>query len=116
MEFVTFEEYVRSKFGLHRSSVDGLIRSAQTAQVLLEAGLGLPADTTATSLRAISALPGNELKSACWILAQCVSPARTPSEPLVSRLCRLVRNCLEEKESALDGEEQIGGERATPGE
>ena len=80
-EFVTFEEYVRSKFGLHRSSVDGVIRSAQTAQVLLEAGVKLPADTTPTSLRAISALPGDELKSACWMLAQSVSPARTPGEP-----------------------------------
>ena len=110
MEFVTFEEYVRSKFGLHRSSVDGVIRSAQTAQVLLDAGLQLPPDTNPTSLRAISALPTDELKTACWELARNLSPARAPSQPLVSRLCRLVRNCLDEEETLEDRSAQIGEE------
>jgi hypothetical protein len=97
-EFATFEQYVLAKFALHRSSVDGVIRSAQTAQVLLDAGLQLPPDTNPTSLRAISALPTDELKTVCWELARSLSPARAPSQPLVSRLCRLVRNCLDSEQ------------------
>jgi hypothetical protein len=97
VEFASFESYVLNRFHLHRSAVDGVIRSAQVAQVLLDAGLELPSDTNPTSLRSISALPGDDsLKTACWQLAERLSPARAPSQPLVSRLCRMVRNCLEE--------------------
>jgi hypothetical protein len=93
----TFADYCRDRFHLHRSAVDGLIRSSQTAETLLEAGIELPPDTNPTSLRSISALPGDDsLKTACWQLAQRLSPARTPPQPLVSKLCRLVRNCLED--------------------
>ena len=109
-EFVTFEQYVLAKFALHRSSVDGVIRSAQTAQVLMDAGLQLPQDTSPTSLRSISALPGDELKTACWQLAMNLSPARAPSQPLVSRLCRLVRNCLD-SDSEEDGESETSESR-----
>jgi hypothetical protein len=93
VEHPTFEAYVQARFGLHRSAVDGVIRSAQVAQVLLEAGLELPPDTTATLMRPIAALPGDDsLKCACWELAKHLSPARAPSQPLVSKLCRLVRH------------------------
>jgi hypothetical protein len=96
---VTFADYVLDRFHLHRSAVDGLIRSWQTAQTLVEAGIQLPLDTNPTSLRSISALPGDDsLKTACWQLAERLSPARTPTQPLVSRLCRMVRNCLENGE------------------
>jgi hypothetical protein len=95
-EHATFESYVQSRFGLHRSSVDGVIRSAQTAAVLVDGGLRLPPDTTPTSLRAISALPGDDsLKTACWQLAERLSPARAPTQPLVSKLCRMVRNLVD---------------------
>jgi hypothetical protein len=102
-EHATFESYVHQRFGLHRSSVDGVIRSAQTAAVLVDGGLRLPSDTNPTSLRAISALPGDDsLKTACWQLAERLSPAHTPSQPLVSKLCRMVRNLVEgEGDSAL---------------
>lgn len=107
-EFATFEHYVLTQFGLHRAAVDGVIRSAQTAQVLLDAGLELPPDTNPTSLRAISALPGDELKTACWQLAERLSPARVPSQPLVSKLCRLVRHCLEDTDPSAQADENGG--------
>jgi hypothetical protein len=102
VDFPRFESYVLNRFDLHRSAVDGLIRSSQTAEMLLEAGIELPPDTNPTSLRSISALPGDDsLKTVCWQLAQRLSPARTPTQPLVSRLCRMVRNCLEEAGDSL---------------
>jgi hypothetical protein len=64
--------------------------------MLLEAGIELSPDTNPTALRAVSALPGDSLKAVCWQLAERLSPARTPSQPLVSRLCRMVRNCLDD--------------------
>jgi hypothetical protein len=94
-EFATFEEYCRNKFGLARSSADELIRSAQTAQTLIEAGVELPPHTTATVLRPISSLPAAELKVACWQFAQSLAPARGPTQPLVARLVRVVRNALD---------------------
>jgi hypothetical protein len=97
VEFVSFEAYVLSRFHLHRSAIDGLIRASQTAETLLESGITLPSDTNPTSLRAISALPGDDsLKTVCWQLAERLSPARAPSQPLVSKLCRMVRTCLED--------------------
>jgi hypothetical protein len=94
-EFGTFEEYCRNKFGLARSSADSLIRSAQTAEVLLEAGIELPPNTTATLMKPIATLPGEELKVACWEFAQSLTPARGVTESLISRLVRVVRNALE---------------------
>jgi hypothetical protein len=107
-EFVTFEEYVRTKFALARSSADQLIRSAQTAQVLLEAGIELPANTTATVLRPIASLPGEELQVACWEFAQSLAPARGVTQPLIARLVRVVRNALDNADQDT-GPAQCGG-------
>jgi hypothetical protein len=109
VEFGTFEEYVRAKFNLHRAAVDGVIRSAQTAQVLLDAVIQLPPATTATVLRPISGLPGDELQVACWQLAESLAPERGPTQPLVSRLCRVVRNCLDGVEEVAEIEEESSG-------
>src|SRR4029077_3412888 len=57
--------------------------------------LSLPEGTTEAIVRPISALPGDELKVACWQFAQSLAPERGPTQPLVSRLCRVVRNVLE---------------------
>jgi hypothetical protein len=94
--FATFEQYVRSRFGLSRSSADHLIRTTATALALLEGGEKLLPSTTEAVIRPISALPTPELKAACWSLAKAVAPTRGPTQPLVSKLCRMVRNCLEE--------------------
>src|SRR6516225_1480432 len=47
----TFAEYVKDRFGLARSTVDGVIRSAQTAQSLLDSGLDLPANVGEAMIR-----------------------------------------------------------------
>jgi hypothetical protein len=93
-EHVTFEQYVQSRFGLHRSAVDGVIRSAQTAQVLLDAGLQLPPDVTATVLRPVSGLPGEDLQIATWQYVQLIAPQQA-TQPVVARICRTIRNVLD---------------------
>ena len=95
-QYATFEEYVRAKFGLARSSVDQVIRTAATAQGLLDSGEELLPGTTEAVLRPVSALPTPELRAACWSLAKSLAPACGPTQPLVSKLCRMVRNCLEQ--------------------
>jgi hypothetical protein len=114
-EFGTFEAYVQQRFGLHRGAVDGVIRSAQTAQVLLDAGIQLPSTTTAAVLRPICGLPGEELKAACWQLAESLAPECGPTQPLVSRLCRVVRNCLEDVDQEEDEHEQSYFRGSYPG-
>jgi hypothetical protein len=110
-EFATFEEYVRIKFCLARSSADQLIRCAQTAQVLLEAGVELPANTTSTLMKPIATLPGEELQVACWEFAQSLAPGRGVTQPLVSRLVRVVRNALEGRDQDSGDTDQAGVSR-----
>jgi hypothetical protein len=82
----TFAEYVKDRFGLARSTVDGVIRSAQTAQSLLDSGLDLPANVGEAMIRPISALPGDDdLKAATWEFVQTIAPECGPTQPLVSR-------------------------------
>jgi hypothetical protein len=94
--FATFADYVRSRFALARSSVDQLIRSQATAQTLLENGETIPPTTAEATIRPLSALPGAQLQSACWALATALAPERGPTQPLVSKVSRLIRNCLED--------------------
>jgi hypothetical protein len=110
--FATFEDYVRTRFGLARSSVDQLIRSASTAQQLLDNGLSLPEGTTESMIRPISALPGDELKVACWQFAQSLAPERGPTQPLVSRLCRVVRNVLDGESDGESEDEESSQSRS----
>jgi hypothetical protein len=99
VEFGTFEEYARVRFGMARSSLDQLIRSASTAQCLLEAGVQLPKGTTEAVIRPLSSLPGDAtLRVACWELARIMSPKCGPTQPLVSRLCRTIRNVIDQVE------------------
>jgi hypothetical protein len=109
--YATFAEYVRARFGLARSSVDQLIRSSEVAENLLTNGESLPSTVTASTIRPLTGLPGTELQAACWSLVRAISPDRDPSQPMTSKICRLVRNCLEDAEDADDngdnGEEPI---------
>jgi hypothetical protein len=107
--YATFTDYVRARFNLARSSIDQLVRSSQTAQCLLDNGLDLPEGTNEATIRPITALPGDELKVACWQFAQSLAPERGPTQPLVSRLCRVVRNVLEG--APQEGEETQCGAR-----
>ena len=93
--YATFQEYVRARFGLARSSVDQLIRSSATAQTLLDDGEELPPNTTEAVIRPVSALPTPELKAACWSLARSLAPACGPTQPLVSKVCRMIRNLVD---------------------
>jgi hypothetical protein len=93
--YATFQEYVRARFGLARSSVDQLIRSSATAQALLDDGEELPPCTTEAVIRPVSALPTPELKAACWSLARSLAPACGPTQPLVSKVCRMIRNLVD---------------------
>jgi hypothetical protein len=96
VEFPTFEQYVRSRFGLARSSADQLIRSSQVAQSLIESGCALPANVTEAVIRPIASLPDDDdLRSICWQLAESFAPERGPTTRLVARLCSVVRECLE---------------------
>jgi len=53
-------------------------------------------------------MPTPELKAACWSLAKSLAPDRGPTQPLVSKLCRLVKNVLEgdQDDDSLDGGER----------
>src|SRR6516164_5074365 len=64
--FATFEQYVRARFGLARSSVDQLIRSSMVARDLLDNGEELSPHTSEAAIRPLSALPGQELQAATW--------------------------------------------------
>jgi len=72
-----------------------LIRSSQTAETLIEAGVELPPGTTEAVIRPLSGLPGRDLRAACWELAASLAPERGPTEPLVSRLVRVIRNTID---------------------
>jgi hypothetical protein len=106
--YSTFQEYVRCRFGLKRTALDTMIRASSVAQSLLDAGEVLPPTTKPTVIRPIAALPSTELQTACWSLVRAVSPARDPTQPLVSKVCRLVRNCLEDAGENGDSEDCSG--------
>ena len=81
----------------------------------MDAGIELPPNTTATVLRPISALPGDELQAACWQLAESLAPERGPTQPLVSRLCRVVRNCLDGVDEEESHSKDQGDTHSRPG-
>jgi hypothetical protein len=89
----TFEAYVKDRFGLSRSTVDGCIRSAQTAQALIESGIEIPPSVGEATIRPLSALPGSDLKAATWEFVQAIAPERM-TQPIVSRICRIIKNAL----------------------
>jgi hypothetical protein len=109
--YPTFEQYVRDRFGLARSSVDQLIRSSQTEQTLMDSGINLPSATPEAVIRPLSGLPGEDLQAACWNLVVSVAPERGPSQPLVSHLCRMVRDVLDGEEPVEDAPSSTGPHR-----
>jgi hypothetical protein len=90
-----FQSWCRETLGLARSSVDGLIRSGEVAQLLIDNGVQLPANTTEAVVRPVSTLPSPELQIQAWRLVQAVSPQRGPSQPISSKVCRVIKNALE---------------------
>jgi hypothetical protein len=94
-EFATFEAYCRGRFSLARSSVDQLIRSSIVARDLLDSGIELSPNTSEAVIRPLSALPGQELQAACWSLVKSLAPESQPRQPLVSKVCRIIRNLVD---------------------
>jgi hypothetical protein len=50
------------------------------------------------TIRPISALPGGDLQAATWQFVSCIAPQCGPTQPLVARICRVIRNSLETPE------------------
>lgn len=94
-KFETFEQFVRETFGLCRSTADQLVRSQATAELLMANGVELPANTTEAVVRPVSSLPSPELQIQAWRLVQAVSPVRGPSQPIASKVVRVIKNAIE---------------------
>jgi hypothetical protein len=94
-KYGTFESYCRERFALARSSVDGLIRSTETALLLASNGAQIPEGTPEAVVRPVSALPSPELQVAGWKVTLAVSPERGPTAPIASKVCRVIKNAVE---------------------
>jgi hypothetical protein len=90
-----FADYCRERFALARSTVDQVIRSAATAQQLIDHGAQLPANTSEAVIRPLSALPSPELQSAAWRLIETASPQCGPTQPVAAKICRTIANAIE---------------------
>jgi hypothetical protein len=114
----TFELYVRDRFGLARSTVDGVIRSATTAKSLIDSGLEVPPSVGEATLRPIASLPGNDLQAATWEFVSCIAPACGATQPLVARICRVIRNSLDleggERRAAYNSRRRESPQRELP--
>jgi hypothetical protein len=93
--YSTFEAYCRERFALARSSVDGLIRSTETALLLASNGAQIPEGTPEAVVRPVSALPSPELQVAGWKVIEAASGERGPTQPVASKVCRTIRNAIE---------------------
>jgi hypothetical protein len=93
--YPTFESYVRERWALSRSRADELCRSTATAQLLIDNGVQLPADTSEAVIRPVASLPSPELQTASWRLIEAVSPACGPTQPIAAKVCRTIKNALE---------------------
>jgi hypothetical protein len=90
----TFESFCRETFGLARSTTDQVIRSASTAQTLLDSGVTLPPNTTEATIRPLASLPA-ALQPVSWQLVEATSPKCGPTQPIVSKICRTIKNAIE---------------------
>jgi hypothetical protein len=108
--YITFSDYVKGEFGMMPSTANGLLRSAELAQQLVDDGIQLPADTLPSALKALTGIPPLEgLRTACWQYAQSLSPARSPSSTMVSRVVRLIRFELDDAISDEEDSDEDSG-------
>jgi hypothetical protein len=47
------------------------------------------------TIRSLAALPDEDLQAATWEFISVVAPECGPTQPLVSRICRTIKNALE---------------------
>jgi hypothetical protein len=90
----TFESFCRETFGLARSTTDQVIRSASTAQLLIDSGVELPTTTTEATVRPLSTLPA-ALQPVGWQLIQAVAPKCGPTQPIAAKVVRTIKNAIE---------------------
>jgi hypothetical protein len=91
----TFESFCRERYALARSTVDAVIRSASTAQLLIGNGVELPANTSEAAVRPVSTLPSPKLQLETWKLIKAASGKRGPTQPIASKICRVIKNAIE---------------------
>ena len=94
-KYQSFGDYARRRWGICRSLADQYVRSGQTAELLAAGGVELSPGTPEAVVRPVSALPSAELQVAAWRLVQAVSPECGPTQPIASKVCRILRNALE---------------------
>jgi hypothetical protein len=92
-----FPSWCRDTLALARSHVDCLIRSGETAQLLIDNGIQLPTSTTEAVIRPVASLPSPELQSATWKLVEAASPKCGPTQPISSKIARVIKNAIELK-------------------
>ena len=66
-----------------------------TAKSLIDAGLEVPPSVGEATIRPLSALPDDDLRSATWEFISCIAPQCGATQPLVARICRVIRNSLD---------------------
>lgn len=98
----TFESFCRETFGLARSTTDQVIRSAFTAQLLIDSGVELPATTTEAIVRPLSTLPA-ALQPVGWQLIQAVAPKCGPTQPIAAKVVRTIRNAIDSPDANGNG-------------
>jgi len=91
----TFESYCQDQFGLGRVAIDQTIRARAVAQTLLDHDVSLPPGIGEAALRPLCAFEDPDLQTACWQLADSFMPERGPTARLVTRLCHVIRDVLE---------------------
>jgi hypothetical protein len=101
--YPTFEAYCRERFALARSTADQIVRSASTAQLLIDNGVELPANTSEAVVRPVSALRSPELQTATWKLIEAASPQCGPTQPISSKIARVIKNAIESNGSNDNG-------------
>jgi hypothetical protein len=89
-----FDSFCRDTFGLGRSTCDHLVRSTQTAELLIANGACLPEGASESTIRPISTIPDPELQVATWDLAQAASPKNGPTKTVVAKVARTVKTAI----------------------
>jgi hypothetical protein len=74
-----------------------MIRSASVAQSLKENGIELAPTIPEAVLRPVASLPSPELQTATWKLVEAASPKCGPTQPISSKIARVIKNAIEPK-------------------
>jgi hypothetical protein len=90
----SFEQFCRDTFGIGRSTCDHLVRSTQTAELLIANGADLPEGASESVVRPIATLPDPELQVAVWNLVKAASPQNGPTKTVVAKVARAVKTAI----------------------